>query len=210
MFVGDGTSIEAFRDSWLPRPRTIRPITPKPGVDWLVKEFIAVNGCWNLPALHHVFLPMDVEVILGISLPSDAYGDRWCWHYDSNECYTVRSGYALALELFAMVAMVWWWIWYDRNSVLCGNTQSSLDVIADLAAVALEEFLTPSSSGVQQQLGERGRVVRRETVEHGCYESGSRVVAGVGSKWVPPKPKVLVLSTDAAVTPWRCFTGFEG
>ncbi|KAF4367068.1 hypothetical protein G4B88_016780 [Cannabis sativa] len=48
---------------------------------------------------------------------------------------------------FALLAMVWWWVWYDRNSVLFGKKQSRLEVIDVLAREAWEEFCGVSYGG---------------------------------------------------------------
>uniref|UniRef100_A0A803P9I4 Reverse transcriptase n=1 Tax=Cannabis sativa TaxID=3483 RepID=A0A803P9I4_CANSA len=41
---------------------------------------------------------------------------------------------------FELLSMIWWWVWYDRNSVFFGKKQSGQDLIFELAKDALEEF----------------------------------------------------------------------
>uniref|UniRef100_A0A803QPG6 RNase H type-1 domain-containing protein n=1 Tax=Cannabis sativa TaxID=3483 RepID=A0A803QPG6_CANSA len=85
-----------------------------------------------------------------------------------------------------------------------------LEVIVDLATVALDEFLAADFSDMQQRLGLRGREDLGEVLEAGCRDLGPSFVASFSSRWVPPEPSILVLSIDAAVTPVRGFAGFGG
>uniref|UniRef100_A0A803QDA9 RNase H type-1 domain-containing protein n=1 Tax=Cannabis sativa TaxID=3483 RepID=A0A803QDA9_CANSA len=84
---------------------------------------------------------------------------------------------------FVLLAVLWWWLWYDRNSVLFEKKQSRLGVIDVLAKEALEEF--------QGRLGRGGAEVGR-------------------ARWCSPGVGEFVLSVDAAVTPGRGFAGFGG
>uniref|UniRef100_A0A803QFX1 Reverse transcriptase zinc-binding domain-containing protein n=1 Tax=Cannabis sativa TaxID=3483 RepID=A0A803QFX1_CANSA len=97
--VGDGRSIQAFRDPWIPQPRTFRPITAAPSGSVMVQELIDGSGAWDLNALSHYFLRLDIDAILSIPLRNGGCEDQWCWHYTSNGCYTVKSGYVVALDL---------------------------------------------------------------------------------------------------------------
>ncbi|KAM6553636.1 hypothetical protein CsatB_014398 [Cannabis sativa] len=324
--VGDGQSIDAFRDPWLPRPRTFRPISPAPSASVQVSELMGVDGSWDIRSLSQYFLQLDLDVILGIPLRSGPSADSWCWHYTSNGCYTVKSGYAVALDLvsglngnssmdlahwwngmwnlrvpqkikifvwrmyfralptnsqlikrkiplqplchrcgdetespehalifcsslrplwsklqlwkvidrgragslaellvylfevldadqFALLAMIWWWVWYDRNSVLFGKKQSRLDVIDVLAKEALMEF-----HGIGAISGGRvlGAVVNGGAglgVGNGGVGQGRVGRGGVwtnGGRWCSPGVGDFVLNVDAAVTPGRGFAGFGG
>ncbi|KAF4355280.1 hypothetical protein G4B88_004938 [Cannabis sativa] len=46
----------------------------------------------------------------------------------------------LSKDEFELVSMVWWWVWYDQNSVLFGKKQSCLCGVVELAREALVEF----------------------------------------------------------------------
>uniref|UniRef100_A0A803NHI3 Reverse transcriptase domain-containing protein n=1 Tax=Cannabis sativa TaxID=3483 RepID=A0A803NHI3_CANSA len=96
---GDGHSIDAFRDPWIPRPRTFRPITPVPSASVKVHDLIDVGGGWNLQALAQHFFQMDIDAILGIPVGCGVGADRWCWHFSSSGAYTVKSGYVVALDV---------------------------------------------------------------------------------------------------------------
>ncbi|KAF4349753.1 hypothetical protein G4B88_029501, partial [Cannabis sativa] len=54
--VGDGRSVNAFRDPWVPRPRSFRPISPAPTEGLMVSDFIGMDGAWDIPALSQYFL----------------------------------------------------------------------------------------------------------------------------------------------------------
>ncbi|KAF4358816.1 hypothetical protein G4B88_023100, partial [Cannabis sativa] len=59
--VGDGQSVHAFRDPWLPRPRSFRPISPAPSDDVMVSDLIGANGVWDITLLSNYFLRMDMD-----------------------------------------------------------------------------------------------------------------------------------------------------
>ncbi|KAF4392848.1 hypothetical protein G4B88_011843 [Cannabis sativa] len=66
--VGDGQSVNAFRDPWLPRPRTFRPISPAPGGTVMVSDLIGGQGSWDVGSLSRYFMQADIDIILGIPL----------------------------------------------------------------------------------------------------------------------------------------------
>ncbi|XP_060961202.1 uncharacterized protein LOC133031689 [Cannabis sativa] len=326
--VGDGQSVNAFRDPWLPRPRTFRPISLAPGGTVMVSDLIGGQGSWDVGSLSRYFMQADIDIILGIPLRYGPCADRWCWHYTSNGCYSVKSGYAVALDMvsesngsssgdqahwwnglwnlrvpqkikifvwrmyfralptnsqlikrkiplqplchrcgeemetsehalvycsslrhlwlklqlwkvlsrgrsaslaellvylfevldanrFTLLAMVWWWLWYDRNSVLFGKTQSRLDVIDVLAKEALEEFHGVGISCGGRVLGASDTGVARLGSGGGggsCGLGRLRREGGgvVRPRWCVPGVGEFVLSVDAAVTPGRGFAGFGG
>ncbi|KAF4366593.1 hypothetical protein F8388_004257 [Cannabis sativa] len=75
----------------------------------------------------------------------------------------------LSKEEFELISMVWWWVWYDRNSVLFGQKQSRLCGIVELAHEALVEF---QGAGV----GVEGAVLR----------SGIAGGSAMPRRWCPP------------------------
>uniref|UniRef100_A0A803NXV2 Reverse transcriptase domain-containing protein n=1 Tax=Cannabis sativa TaxID=3483 RepID=A0A803NXV2_CANSA len=96
--VGDGQSVDAFRDPWIPRPVSFRPISPAPIDGVMVSELIGSEGTWDVQTLSQYFLSLDIDVILGIPLRGGQCEDGWCWHYNSNGCYSVKSGYKVAID----------------------------------------------------------------------------------------------------------------
>lgn len=63
-----------------------------------VSEIIEAPGKWNVDLIQQIFLVPDAELILTIPLSPFNHNDSWLWHYNSNGCYTVKSGYNLAIE----------------------------------------------------------------------------------------------------------------
>uniref|UniRef100_A0A803PZL1 Uncharacterized protein n=1 Tax=Cannabis sativa TaxID=3483 RepID=A0A803PZL1_CANSA len=97
--IGDGIQVRTFKDPWLPHPRSFQPITRGLNDNCQVSEFILPSGTWNVGKLQQVFLPMDVHIIFSIPLARRGVEDGWCWHYDRDRVYNVKSGYALAWSL---------------------------------------------------------------------------------------------------------------
>uniref|UniRef100_A0A803NJ19 Reverse transcriptase domain-containing protein n=1 Tax=Cannabis sativa TaxID=3483 RepID=A0A803NJ19_CANSA len=64
-----------------------------------LSEFIAPNGEWDVGKSQMTFLPMDADAILSIPLASGVYGDKWCWHFDRDDIYSIKSDYSLAWSL---------------------------------------------------------------------------------------------------------------
>ncbi|KAK3197915.1 hypothetical protein Dsin_021330 [Dipteronia sinensis] len=74
--VGDGTSIRAFVDPWIPRPSSFKPITASIDKLTTVADFLSNDGCgWNLGKLELQFLEIDRNDIpsipLGLGRPVD-------------------------------------------------------------------------------------------------------------------------------------------
>ncbi|KAF4402652.1 hypothetical protein G4B88_012437 [Cannabis sativa] len=61
--VGDGQSVDAFRDPWIPRPRYFRPISPAPIDGVMVSELIGSEGAWDVQTLSQYFLSLDIDVL---------------------------------------------------------------------------------------------------------------------------------------------------
>ncbi|KAL0283938.1 UNVERIFIED_CONTAM: hypothetical protein Sangu_2475900 [Sesamum angustifolium] len=99
--VGSGSSIKIWKDTWLPRPVTFKPITPPPEdhdqnvvaamIDPETKE-------WDRQIIENIFNPEDQELILKIPLGRESLPDTRCWHFTQNGLFTVRSAYFLAVK----------------------------------------------------------------------------------------------------------------
>uniref|UniRef100_A0A453LM54 Reverse transcriptase zinc-binding domain-containing protein n=1 Tax=Aegilops tauschii subsp. strangulata TaxID=200361 RepID=A0A453LM54_AEGTS len=62
--VGNGILIRTWRDPWIPRGPSFRPITPKRHCRLnRVSDFLDIHGVWRLGLLQQHFLPADVVAI---------------------------------------------------------------------------------------------------------------------------------------------------
>ncbi|KAK2651386.1 hypothetical protein Ddye_011242 [Dipteronia dyeriana] len=97
--VGDGNKIKVFKDPCLSRPSSFRPVTPDLGIDlWVADLLDRYRIGWDLAKLHQHLLLIDREVVLSIPVSRLGGQDTLSWHYDKNGCYSVKSGYPLALQ----------------------------------------------------------------------------------------------------------------
>ncbi|KAF4362773.1 hypothetical protein F8388_022430 [Cannabis sativa] len=53
-----------------------------------------------------------------------------CWSLPENSGVLFEE---FLIEISSKVAMVWWWLWYDMNSILFGKKISRLEVVNELA-----------------------------------------------------------------------------
>lgn len=91
--VGNGTQIKMFKDPWAPWPFSYKPITTAFDDDLRVSELLHMNGGWDLNALSHLFLRMDVQLFFTIPLGFAEGDDILIWHFDSRGEYNIKSGY---------------------------------------------------------------------------------------------------------------------
>lgn len=98
--VGNGRSIRAWRDHWIPRDYSRKPITKRGNcrLKW-VSDFIDGNDFWNMEIINRYFWPVDVATIAGIRISSCGEEDCVAWHPDKNGIFSVRSAYMLGLDL---------------------------------------------------------------------------------------------------------------
>ncbi|EEC84030.1 hypothetical protein OsI_30257 [Oryza sativa Indica Group] len=98
--IGNGKSVKLWRDPWIPRSYSRRPISAKRNcrLRW-VSDLIDRSGSWDTDKISHHFLPMDVEAILNIRLSSRLEEDFIAWHPDRLGRFSVRSAYHLAVAL---------------------------------------------------------------------------------------------------------------
>lgn len=101
--IGNGTRVNVFRDPWLLRPHTFKPITvPNQGsLNIMVSELINESGVWDWSKINGMLWEVDMlevnRVLVGINFGED----RIIWHYSPNGVYTVWSGYHLASDMDA-------------------------------------------------------------------------------------------------------------
>ncbi|KAL0392399.1 UNVERIFIED_CONTAM: hypothetical protein Sradi_2462700 [Sesamum radiatum] len=97
-----GLSIRVWSDSWLPRPRSFKPITPAPAsMEYMrVSDFIDPHSHeWDMTKIRQFLRPIDSDLILGIPLSRTGEQDVLIWHYSRNGVFSVRSAYHLACSL---------------------------------------------------------------------------------------------------------------
>lgn len=99
--VQDGSSIDFWRDSWVPSLEGFKIQSTKPlnsNIRMVEDVIDARNGKWNEQKLSLEVSPEDLQAILAISLPIVKRKDSLVWHYNTNGKYSVKSGYHLAIQ----------------------------------------------------------------------------------------------------------------
>ncbi|KAL5768076.1 hypothetical protein ACOSQ2_014859 [Xanthoceras sorbifolium] len=66
-------------------------------VEVTVSSLFSANRVWNSPLIDAHFLPDDAKFILSLPPPSPSWRDSFCWSFDNNDFYSVKSGYCVAL-----------------------------------------------------------------------------------------------------------------
>ena len=95
--VGDGEHIRTWRDPWIPRPSSFRPITPKGSCRLnRVSAFLDANGAWRAERLREYFWEMNVQHILKIRTSPRQRSDFISWYLEKSGGFSVRSAYKLA------------------------------------------------------------------------------------------------------------------
>lgn len=98
--IGNGQSILMYKDNWLPRPNTFKPMSPpRMLIHTVVADLIKARNQWDEDKLNQHFIQEDLEVILNTSLLREKAKDEVMWHYDKRGEYSVKGGYQLALKL---------------------------------------------------------------------------------------------------------------
>lgn len=89
-----------YKDNWLPRPNTFKPMSPpRMLIHTVVADLIKARNQWDEDKLNQHFIQEDLEVILNTSLLREKAKDEVMWHYDKRGEYSVKGGYQLALKL---------------------------------------------------------------------------------------------------------------
>lgn len=98
--IGNCHSVSVYKDIWLPRPVTFKPMSPpKMSMHTVVADLIKSGNQWDEDKLKQNFIQEDLDVILNIPLPREKAKDQVMWHYDKGGEYSIKSGYQLALKL---------------------------------------------------------------------------------------------------------------
>jgi hypothetical protein len=94
MESGNGTGIRAWRDPWIPKGPTFRPISIKDDCHYnRVYDFLDENGAWNVHRLKRYFLPVDIEAILKIRTSPRLQQDFLVWHPEKIGNFTFVSAH---------------------------------------------------------------------------------------------------------------------
>ena len=97
--VGNGRSIRVWRDNWIPRPFSFRPIS-RQGVcrTRFVSDLLNDDGSWKVELLSRYFVAADVEEIMKIRASPRLDDDFLAWAPEKHGVFTVRSAYRLAFD----------------------------------------------------------------------------------------------------------------
>ena len=97
--VGNGRNIRVWRDNWIPRPFSYKPVSQRGRCRIrFVAGLLNENGSWNLEVLQRFFVPADVEEILKIRASPRLGDDVIAWGPEKHGRFTVKSAYNLAFE----------------------------------------------------------------------------------------------------------------
>lgn len=98
--LGNGSGTDMFSDPWIHRPGSFRFYSPEtPQVDRLVRDYV-IDGSWDVNKLNLVLWPVDVVDITRMVPPQINSGatDIWSWYFEDSVCYSVKSGYKVAMK----------------------------------------------------------------------------------------------------------------
>lgn len=98
--IGNGESVRIWRDNWLPRSTSLKPIGPR-GRSRLIRvsSLLDQYGAWDEAAVWANFAPIDASTILKIRTSPPGDPDFLAWQPEKNGIFTVRSAYKLGLNL---------------------------------------------------------------------------------------------------------------
>lgn len=92
--VGNGHSINARRDAWIPSLNEGRiKFSLSYDSNTYLKDLIINNGVWDIQKAQSLFLPFEVDAIRRIPIMGENYPDRRYWRFEKNGFYSVKSGY---------------------------------------------------------------------------------------------------------------------
>ncbi|KAL5557491.1 hypothetical protein UlMin_039727 [Ulmus minor] len=96
--VGDGCSIDPWKDPWVPNAENFRPnLISEAGVSNVrVKDFLFSPGVWDVHKLSLNFTHDDARLIAAMVLPVRPSPDRWAWLPASNGKFSTKSAYLTA------------------------------------------------------------------------------------------------------------------
>ncbi|KAG5522104.1 hypothetical protein RHGRI_034338 [Rhododendron griersonianum] len=99
--VQDGKSIDFWADAWIPSLPNFKVPIPRPANSAINKVVDIIDdnsGQWDIQKML-VEIPVEVvNAILEIPLARVGRADQLAWHFNPNGCYSVKSGYHIALQ----------------------------------------------------------------------------------------------------------------
>lgn len=95
--VGPGTSVDIWKDSWLPSAVQMKPLARLGGVavQRVDELFLPGTRSWNEELIRASFVVMDVEEILKLRPGIRMEEDTMAWSFERHGLYSVRSAYRL-------------------------------------------------------------------------------------------------------------------
>jgi hypothetical protein len=98
--IGDGESVQIWRDNWIPRPTSLRPTGSRRTCRLRRVSQLIRHGTndWDESRVKQFFHAWDANEIVKIKLPANKILDAIAWHYDKLGVFSVRSVYRLALS----------------------------------------------------------------------------------------------------------------
>lgn len=100
--IGGGEGVQIWKDNWLPRDHSLRPITPDLydlGDITMVNLLTSHATTWDDNLVHTLFWEEDTNSILSIPLNGPTIRDIRAWHYTKHGCYSVKTAYYLACHM---------------------------------------------------------------------------------------------------------------
>jgi hypothetical protein len=97
--VGNGQSIRVWRDQWIPRPHSFRPISKQRRCRIRrVSGLLTPEGSWDMQTLRRYFLQVDIDEIVKLRPSPRLHDDILAWAPENSGVFSVRSAYWLAWE----------------------------------------------------------------------------------------------------------------
>ncbi|KAL5738561.1 hypothetical protein ACOSP7_031322 [Xanthoceras sorbifolium] len=103
--IGNGESTFVYRDRWIPKASSFKPISP-----------VVLDSMLTVASLNS-FLSDDASLILNLPCSSTIHADSLIWHADRAGLYSIKSGYwtafnhklQLGLASSSSLAGSFWW-----------------------------------------------------------------------------------------------------
>ena len=96
----NGADTTIWEDNWLPRESKMRPfacLAPNPLTH--VHELLDMTtASWRTDLLEALFLPIDLQIIMGIPLSTKNVEDRWEWGFEKKGVFYVKSAYIILVS----------------------------------------------------------------------------------------------------------------